>query len=132
MYARTLQSAQRVVYAEVLVSRVCAVLANEDDALDSERRRASGQCLGNAWIEGDPVPFGAAAGEVVVGELIHVDRNELDLGRAPPALPGIATDQTVEKVLSVGVSVINRADEGDRLAGRGARSDKVTLEPSGK
>ena len=57
-------------------------------------------------------------GEVILWELIDVERHEIDLRAAPLAVPGITGEEPVDEVLRVGKLEHHSAEECDLLTAR--------------
>ena len=106
----------RVERLALLVSRIVAVLADDDDAIDGQAPAAERQGLGDRRVELQVVPLRRARGP---GRLRGIDRCRRDAtstsGAMPVAVPAVAQRQAIEKVLGVRVRADLGAEEGDLL-----------------
>jgi len=62
------------------------------------------------------VPLRGGAGEVVLGELVDVERDEIHVGPAPAALPSVAQQETLDEMLRVRKRAHHGSNQGDLLA----------------
>ena len=71
-------------------TRVGAMLTNEQHPTHSQRVRPQGQCFGDGFRHPKPVLLREPHAEIIVGELIHIERHKLQVGpRATILLPAL-------------------------------------------
>ena len=104
----------RVEPLALFVGAVGAVLADEQDAVDGEIRAAQGQGVGRGRVDGQVLEAGLAlAAEVVLGELVDVERHQVHRRAVVAAAPAVPFEEAVADVLAVGVLAVLGDDGGD-------------------
>src|SRR5262245_31781945 len=89
------------------VARISPVLANHDHAVHGELGTAERERLGDGRINAHAEAFLALAAEVAGGELIDVERDQIDLRAVPAALPAVSFEKAIHEMLRVGILAHN-------------------------
>ena len=103
---------------------VLAMLADRQNPVDSQIVPLERQCLGNRGKNGNAILFGKRTRHFVVGELIHIEADDLTARVGPHAVEEVVFDEVFEE--NVGVASIG--ETGDHRA----HSKGFFLRPHGR
>ena len=111
------------------VDRVSPVLADREDRVDGKCVSAATEGFGDRGIDRDLVFLGDGAGHLILGELVHVHRDDLHAGGRLLAVEEIG----LEKVLhdDMGMAAIGKLGEDGRHLDLGGIIGRGRLEPPG-
>src|SRR3954469_259899 len=84
-----------------LVFGIFSVLADDHNAIDGELFLPARQRLFERWINAETKSLLPFAAEIILRKLVHIHRNDIDLGLVMRTLPAVAAEQTVHKMLAV-------------------------------
>ena len=84
------------------VDRILPVLADQEHPIHVQLVPAAAQRFGDGGVEGEAEFLRAGAAQVILRELVHVGRYQLEGGPVPPPLHGISHQEALPHVPGVG------------------------------
>ncbi len=115
----------RVEDLALVVARVVAVFADEQDAFDRQLA-VHQQGVADGARDADAEVLGQVARQVVVGRLIDVERGDVEFRHVGLAGQDVAVEETAGDVIRMGERPVDGRDDGERLAALdGGRGETV-------
>jgi hypothetical protein len=103
----------------LFVEGVGAVLADDDYAVDGQGIAAEGERFADGREERDTVLSGEVPTDVVLGDLVGVERGDVDAGRHSSRVQLVAFEQPGDDVVGVRPHAVLGDDGGDAFARSG-------------
>src|SRR5262245_50608397 len=83
------------------ITRIFTVLGDDNDSIHCELRAAERKGLLYCRMNRHTMSLGRGTRQIVLGELIDIERNEVDVWPTPCAAPGVTEQKPIDKMLRV-------------------------------